>query len=751
MLRLIKYLKRDIVPIIFIVLLLIFQSICDLSLPDYTAKIVNVGIQQQGIEDAVPNVITNKTFAELESLMSDNDKKVVEQNYTMLDKENLTQDKYDKYIKSYPALKDQPINKLNDKITKETREELNQIFGHSLMAMSILNSDNSQVSGIKQQLITAMPAQQQETLSQMSAFEIINSLPDLSKKQIIQKIREQVNSIPDLVITQSSIPMLKEEYKKIGIDLDKMQMNYIMLAGVRMLFVALASIIAVIVVVMLASRVGASLGRELRNRTFNKVMDFSGHEMSKFSTASLITRSTNDIQQIQLLMVMLLRIVFYAPIIGIGGVIKVKNAQTNLLWVIALAVITIALVVALLFIFVMPKFKSMQKLVDRINLVMREILTGIPVIRAFSAQQHENERFDIENKKLTNTNIFVNRVMGCMMPIMMFIMNSVAILIVWEGGKNIDAGDMQVGNMMAVIQYSMQIIMAFLMICMISVMLPRASVAAKRIEEVLQTEIEIKDPVVATNFIESQRGVVSFDNVSFKYPGAEENILSNITFTANPGETTAIIGSTGCGKSTLVNLIPRFFDVTDGKISVGGVNIKKVKLYDLRAKIGYVPQKSYLFSGDINSNISYGKNLTQKEIIRAAQIAQASDFIEEKPQKYNEEISQGGTNVSGGQRQRLSIARAIGNNPDIYIFDDSFSALDYKTDSKLRKVLKEATGNATVIIVAQRISTIINAEKIIVLDKGMIVGMGKHSELLNSCPIYREIAESQLSKEELNG
>lgn len=751
MLRLIKYLKRDIVPIIFIVLLLIFQSICDLSLPDYTAKIVNVGIQQQGIEDAVPNVITNETFAELESLMSDNDKKVVEQNYTMLDKENLTQDKYDKYIKSYPVLKDQPINKLNDKITKETREELNQIFGHSLMAMSILNSDNSQVSGIKQQLITAMPAQQQETLSQMSAFEIINSLPDLSKKQIIQKIREQVNSIPDLVITQSSIPMLKEEYKKIGIDLDKMQMNYIMLAGVRMLFVALASIIAVIVVVMLASKVGASLGRELRNRTFNKVMDFSGHEMSKFSTASLITRSTNDIQQIQLLMVMLLRIVFYAPIIGIGGVIKVKNAQTNLLWVIALAVITIALVVALLFIFVMPKFKSMQKLVDRINLVMREILTGIPVIRAFSAQQHENERFDTENKKLTNTNIFVNRVMSCMMPIMMFIMNSVAILIVWEGGKNIDAGDMQVGNMMAVIQYSMQIIMAFLMICMISVMLPRASVAAKRIEEVLQTEIEIKDPVVATNFIESQRGVVSFDNVSFKYPGAEENILSNITFTANPGETTAIIGSTGCGKSTLVNLIPRFFDVTDGKISVGGVNIKKVKLYDLRAKIGYVPQKSYLFSGDINSNISYGKNLTQKEIIRAAQIAQASDFIEEKPQKYNEEISQGGTNVSGGQRQRLSIARAIGNNPDIYIFDDSFSALDYKTDSKLRKVLKEATGNATVIIVAQRISTIINAEKIIVLDKGMIVGMGKHSELLNSCPIYREIAESQLSKEELNG
>ena len=529
-----------------------------------------------------------------------------------------------------------------------------------------------------------------------------------------------------------------------------MQMHYLLIAGVQMLLIALCSLTAVVLVTLLSSRVAASFGQELRSRTFRQVLQFSGKEMDQFSTASLITRSTNDVQQIQLLMPMLLRIVFYAPIIAIGGIIKVMSTQISLLWVIALAVLAIFSVVAVLFLFALPKFNIIQSLIDKLNLVMREILTGLPVIRAFSTQKQERKRFDDANAELTKINLFVNRMMACMMPAMMFIMNASAILIVWVGGHGVDAGTMQVGNMMAVIQYSMQIIISFLMISIISIMLPRASVAADRIAEVLNTQVSIQDPENPKSFDENQKGVVAFEHVSFRYPGAEENVLTDINFVAKPGETTALIGSTGSGKSTLINLIPRFYDVSEGRVLVDGADVRDVTLYDLRARLGYVPQKGILFSGTIEENIAYGKDgLPSEQVKAAATIAQATEFIESKPMKYQSEVAQGGSNVSGGQRQRLSIARAISGSPEIYIFDDSFSALDYKTDRMLRKELKQATSNATVLIVAQRISTIMHAEKILVIDEGLIVGQGTHSELLKNCPIYREIAESQLSKEEL--
>ena len=532
--------------------------------------------------------------------------------------------------------------------------------------------------------------------------------------------------------------------------MDKTQINYIFLSGVKMLGVALLSAALSVVVGFMASKVAAKTSMNLRSKVFKKVMSFSHTEMDKFSTASLITRSTNDIQQIQMVTVMMLRMILYAPILGIGAVIKVLNTNTSMTWIIALAVVVILAIVGVLFVTVMPRFKMLQKLVDKVNLVTREILTGLPVIRAFSTQKHEEERFDKANNELTKTNLFVNRVMSGMMPLMMFVMNGVTLLIVWNGGKGIDSGAMQVGDMMAFIQYAMQIIMAFLMMTMMSIMLPRAAVSAVRVDEVLNTEISIKDNEKVEEFDNNKKGVVEFNNVSFKYPDADEDILTNISFTAKPGETTAFIGSTGSGKSTLINLIPRFFDVTEGEILVDGVNIKNVSQHELRERIGYVPQKGVLFSGTIDSNLRYGReNATEKEIEKAAQIAQATEFIETKPEKYNTEIAQGGSNVSGGQKQRLSIARAIAKKPEIYIFDDSFSALDFKTDAALRKALKSETGNSTVLIVAQRISTILNAEQIIVLDEGKIVGKGTHKELLKNCEVYKQIALSQLSKEEL--
>ena len=554
----------------------------------------------------------------------------------------------------------------------------------------------------------------------------------------------------DSIIAQAAAGYIKDAYTHIGIDTDQIETTYILRTGAKMLALAFLGMAASILVGLLASRVGAGVGRRLRENVFRKVVGFSNAEFDKFSTASLITRSTNDIQQIQLLLVMILRMVLYAPIMAIGGIWKVFHTNVGMSWIIGLAVAVIIVIVGFLFLVVMPKFKLIQNQVDKLNLVSREILTGLSVIRAFGTQKHEEERFDDANKALTKTNLFVNRAMTFMMPLMMFVMNSIAVLIVWVGGHSINDGAMQVGDMMAFIQYTMQIIMAFLMICMISVMLPRAAVSADRVDEVLTSETLIHDPGNPSHIPEEGKGKVVFDHVSFRYPGAEEDVLHDISFTAEPGKTTAFIGSTGCGKSTLVNLIPRFYDVTDGKITIDGKDIRNVSQHELREKLGYVPQKAVLFSGDIASNILYGNpEGSEAEMTEAATIAQATEFIEQKKKKYKSTISQGGSNVSGGQKQRLSIARAIAKHPDVYIFDDSFSALDYKTDATLRAKLKEKTSESTVMIVAQRISTILHADQIIVLDDGQIVGKGTHKELLKTCEAYYQIASSQLSEKEL--
>ncbi|KZL89602.1 putative ABC transporter ATP-binding protein [Clostridium magnum DSM 2767] len=592
---------------------------------------------------------------------------------------------------------------------------------------------------------------QQKLTANTDPFAIIAKMPQEQIKAMKEKTDEKFENMPDSMITQSAVTFLHKEYKNIGIDTDKLQSNYILIAGVKMLLLALLSMVATVIVGLLAAKVAAGLGKNLRKDVFRKVTSFSNSEFDKFSTASLITRSTNDIQQVQTLMVMLLRVVFYAPILGIGGVIKVINTDISMGWIIAVAVMAILTLVIVLFSIAIPKFKSVQKLVDKINLITRESLIGMLVIRAFNNQRYEENKFQKANQDLTRTNLFINRLMTLMMPMMMFIMNGITVLIIWVGAHQVDAGNIQVGNMMAFIQYAMQIIMAFLMISMVSIMLPRASVSAQRIAEVLDTEVSINDLKESKEFSLYKKGYVEFNNVSFRYPGAEEDVLSNITFTAKPGETTAFIGSTGSGKSTLINLIPRFYDITNGKILVDGTDIREVPQQKLREKIGYVPQKGILFSGTIESNIKYGrKDATKEELIKAADIAQAMEFINAKPENFNTEISQGGNNVSGGQKQRLSIARALAKKPEIFIFDDSFSALDFKTDSALRKALKSELLESTILIVAQRISTIMNADKIIVLDQGKIVGNGTHNELMENCEVYKQIALSQLSKEELS-
>ncbi len=743
MFKLIKYLKKSTMSILVIIALLVVQALCDLALPDYTSKIVNVGIQQGGVENAVPEVIRKSEMDKVLLFMSSEDKDKVLDNYKLVEKDNLTEED----TKNYSKL-DEDIYKLNTK-DEDKIEELNEILGKPLLTVSGLENDSDETKAMKEQMMSNLPPQMAQG-GNVDIFQVFSMMPEEQFKQVKDKIDEQFSEMPDSIISQAAISYVKGEYEAIGIDMDKAQINYILLSGAKMLGIALLGAIVSIIVGFIASKVAAKTSMELRSSIFKKVMSFSNSEMDKFSTASLITRSTNDIQQIQMVIVMLLRMVLYAPILGIGGVIKVLNTNTSMTWIIGLAIVVILGIVLTLFITVMPRFKILQKLVDKVNLVTREILTGLPVIRAFSTQKHEEERFDKANMDLTKTNLFVNRIMSGMMPLMMFVMNGVTLLIVWNGGKGIDAGTMQVGDMMAFIQYSMQIIMAFLMITIMSIMLPRASVSAVRVDEVLNTKLSINDSENPQKFDESKKGVVEFKNVSFKYPDADEDILTNISFTAKPGETIAFIGSTGSGKSTLINLIPRFFDVTEGEILVDGVDIRNVSQHELREKIGYVPQKGVLFSGTIDSNLRYGKeDATEKEIEKAAKIAQATEFIETKPEKYNTEIAQGGSNVSGGQKQRLSIARAIAKNPDIYIFDDSFSALDFKTDAALRKSLKAETGDSTVLIVAQRISTILNAEQIIVLDEGKIVGKGTHKELLNNCEVYKQIALSQLSKEEL--
>ncbi len=738
MTKIFKYLKKYSGTVIVIIMLLLVQALSDLTLPQYTSKIVDVGIQQGGIESPVPKVIRTSEMDKLFLFVTKEDKDIVLENYNSLENASLSKE---------GIQGEEPVYELKD---DADIKELSSILSKPMIVVSGLESDSDEAKAMKEKMMKNMPPQMTAG-GDVDMFKVFSMMPESEFDKIKDSINEEFNKLPEMMTSQAAISYVKAEYDSLGIDTGKLQNNYIIFAGIKMLGIALISVFAMITVTFLASRVAASVGRGLRGSVFNKVMSFSNAEMDKFSTASLITRSTNDIQQVQMLIVMLLRIVFYAPIMGVGGIIKVLNTNTSMTWIIAVAVVAIMIIIGFLFAVVMPKFKIVQKLIDRVNLVTREILTGIPVIRAFSTQKYEEKRFDKANNDLTKTNIFVNRVMSCMMPMMMLIMNGISILIVWNGAHSINDGTMQVGDMMAFIQYTIQIIMSFLMISIVSIMLPRAAVSLDRIDEVITTDPVINDPKETENFDENKKGFVEFRNVSFRYPNADEDVLSNITFTAKPGETTAFIGSTGSGKSTLINLIPRFFDVTQGEVLVDGVDIRKVSQHDLREKIGYVPQKGVLFSGTINSNLKYGKeDSTEEQVIKAARIAQATDFISAKEEGFDSEIAQGGTNVSGGQKQRLSIARAIAKDPEIYIFDDSFSALDFKTDSALRKALKEEISDSTVLIVAQRISTILHAEQIIVLDEGNVVGIGNHKELLKNCEVYKQIALSQLSKEELD-
>lgn len=730
--KLFKFMKPYAATILMIVVFLVLQAYCDLSLPGYTSDIVNVGIQQGGIDTAIPEQISVEDMDRLFLFVSEQDQK------TVLDAYERDTDTYESeaYVLKDGILKDE---KRTDKI--------GAILSKPMMIVTVFSSDSEETKEMTDAMFASLP---KEMLSEdMTVFDVLSMMPEEQRAQMVTQIGEKVDEMPETMLEQAATIYLKEAYKNLGMDTDKIQTGYMLRTGGKMLALAAVGMIVSMIVGFLASKVGASTGRDLRGKVFRKVVEFSNGEFDKFSTASLITRSTNDIQQIQMLTVMILRMVLYAPIMGIGGVFKVFHTNVSMSWIIGLAVVLIAMVVMVLFVVAMPKFKILQNLVDRLNLVTREILTGLPVIRAFSTEKHEEERFDQANKDLTKTNLFVNRAMTFMMPTMMLIMNAISILIVWVGANGINDGQMQVGDMMAFIQYTMQIIMAFLMICMISIMLPRAAVSATRVDEVLTSTTLINDPKQPKHLKEG-KGMVEFDHVSFRYPGAEEDVLHDISFTAKPGETTAIIGSTGSGKSTMVNLIPRFYDVTEGKITIDGEDIRNVTQHELRDQLGYVPQKGVLFSGTIASNILYGNpDGSEETMMEAAKVAQAAEFIEEKPKCYDSRISQGGGNVSGGQKQRLSIARAIAKDPKIFIFDDSFSALDYKTDVTLRKALKEHTVNSTVIIVAQRISTILHAEQIIALDEGKVAGIGTHKELLKNCDVYYQIAASQLSEKEL--
>lgn len=737
MFKIAKYFKPYVLSVMTVIVLLIVQAICDLSLPDYTANIVNIGIQQNGIENSVPIVIRENEMKKLEIFMTDDEKDKIKNSYKLLDKETLTKEEYNEKVEEYPLLKDKNLYKLNIK-NKEEIDSLNDVMSKAIMKVSGITNLS------KEGKIPNVP-------TDMNIWTLIAKMPKEQLNEMVKKIDEKINDIDESTLTQGAMQAIKSEYEEIGVNLKSVQTTYIFKSGGLMLAIALLSMVATAVVGLLAAKIAAGMGKALRGDIFKKVVSFSNVEFEKFSTASLITRSTNDIQQVQMLMVMLIRIVFYAPILAVGGIIKVLNTNTSMTWIIAVAVVAILSLVFVLTGLAMPRFKKVQKLIDKLNLVTRESLTGMLVIRAFNTQKTEEKRFDETNETLRKTNIFVNRAMAMMMPSMMLIMNIITVIIVWVGAHSIDTGTMQVGNMMAFIQYAMQIIMAFVMISMLSVAIPRASVSAGRINDVLTTDVSIKNSKCLKEFNKKMEGYVEFKNVSFKYPDAEQSVLSNISFVAKPGETTAFIGSTGSGKSTLINLIPRFFDATEGEVLVNGVNIKDIDQHELREKIGYIPQKGILFSGTINSNIKYGaKNATVEEVHRASKIAQALEFIENKEEKFETAIAQGGTNVSGGQKQRLSIARALAKDPEIFIFDDSFSALDLKTDAKLRKELKSEISDATVLIVAQRISTIMNAEQIVVLDEGHMVGVGTHEELLENCEVYRQIALSQLSKEELS-
>jgi ATP-binding cassette subfamily B multidrug efflux pump len=741
MFKLAKYLKPFIGMIVLAVILLFVQAMADLSLPDYMSNIVNKGIQQNGIENAVPEAISKNKMDKLILFISDKDKTLVSSNYKLIDKSSSD---YNKYVVDYKALEKEPIYVLKDTSTTEI-DALNPIIGKAFLSVAGIekmkadaNGGEISFNGIK------LPAT-------TDIFALLATLPAEQRAKISEETDKRFTALGDSMIIQAAAAPIKMEYEALGMDTEKIQSSYILRVGMFMLLLSLVGAACTVVVGLIASRTASGLARNLRKDVFTKVESFSSSEFDKFSTASLITRTTNDITQIQSVIVIAIRMVIYAPILGIGGVMKALNKSSSMSWIIALAVIVLLGLIGSVFTIALPKFKLIQKLIDRLNLVTRENLSGMMVIRSFNTQKFEEARFDKANTDLTNTNLFVNRVMVALFPAMMLIMNGVTLLIVWIGAHQIAASSMQVGDMMAFMQYAMQIIFAFIMMSFMFIMIPRASVSAQRIYEVLKIEPTIIDPANPKHFENNARGIVEFKNVSFKYPGAEEDVLKNISFKAMPGETTAFIGSTGAGKSTLINLLPRFYDITTGEILIDGMDIREVTQHELRSKIGYVPQKGSLFQGTIESNLKYAdESATDEDIKKSAEIAQAMEFINENSDGFKGSISQGGANVSGGQKQRLSIARALVKKAKIYIFDDSFSALDFKTDVLLRRALKEQTASSTFLIVGQRISTIKNAEQIIVLDNGMIVGTGTHKELMENCTTYQEIALSQLSKEELS-
>jgi len=740
MLKLIGYLKPYTIFILVAIALLFVQALTELALPDYMSRIVNVGIQQGGIEDAIPQAISQETFNHVSLFMSRENKEAILEYYELITQDSAS---YQEYLERYPALETEPVYVLvNDTI--ENNEELKLTFGKALMAYAGVKSGGAEGNE------NFSPPSGFTIPEGADPFKIMQLIPENMRLQMLSEMDKMVDVLGESMIKQSAVLVVKEEYQKLGMDIETLQSRYVVRTGLMMVLMALLSTAATIMVAFIASKIAAAVARNLRKDVFTKIENFSNVEFAKFSTASLITRTTNDITQIQLVIVMIIRMVFYAPIMGVGGVIRALEKSVSMSWIIGLAVIVLLGMIGIVFAIVLPKFKKIQKLIDRLNLVTRENLSGLMVVRAFNTQKFEEKRFREANEDVTKTNLFVNRVMVSMMPVMMLVMNGIVLLIVWVGAKQISESTLQVGDMMAYIQYAMQIIMSFLMLTMIFIFIPRASVSANRIHEVLKVDPEITDPDNPKQFPKDFKGEVEFRNVCYRFPGAEENILNHISFTAKPGETTAIIGSTGSGKSTLLNMIPRFYDVCGGQILLDGIDIREVKQHDLRDHIGYVPQKGILFSGTIESNLKYADDdATLEDIQKAAEIAQATEFIETKEEKYQTPISQGGINVSGGQKQRLSIARALLKRPEIFLFDDSFSALDFKTDAALRRKLKQETGESTMIIVGQRIATIKNAEQILVLDEGKLVGKGRHDELMKTCQTYQEIARSQLSEEEL--
>ena len=740
MTKLAKYLKPFIGLVLGAIILLFVQAMCDLSLPDYMSDIVNKGIQQGGIENAVPEAIRVSEMNKITIFMNDKDKDKVLSDYTLINKSSSD---YDKYVKDYPVLEKEDIYVLNN-ISESEIDKLNPIMGKGFLA----------VTGVDKMKASAkngvIDFNGKKIPDSMDLFAMFSKMSADQRIEVTEDMNKKFTAMGDSMIVQAAAASVKTEYTALGMKIDNIQSHYIIKAGLFMLLIALFSAVCTVAVGFLASRTAAGVARNLRKDVFTRVENFSNTEFDKFSTASLITRTTNDITQIQTVIVIAIRMIIYAPIIGIGGVIKAINRSASMSWIIALAVVVLLGLIGTVFVVAVPKFKKIQKLIDRLNLVTRENLSGMMVIRAFNTQKFEEERFDKANKDLTSTNLFVNRVMVVMFPAMMLIMNGITVLIVWVGAHQIADSSMQVGDMMAFMQYAIQILFAFIMMSFMFILIPRASVSAQRIAEVLDTKPTILDPKEPKNFEKKVMGEIEFKNVSFRYPGAEEDVLKDISFKASAGKTTAFIGSTGSGKTTLINLIPRFYDITGGEIFIDRVDIREVTQHELREQIGYVPQKGSLFQGTIESNLKYAdENATEDEIKKAAEIAQAMEFINEKPEGFESEISQGGTNVSGGQKQRLSIARALVKKPPIYIFDDSFSALDFKTDAALRKALKEQLTSSTLLIVAQRISTIRHAEQIVVLDEGRIVGIGTHEELMENCETYQEIALSQLSKEEL--